>query len=269
MRVQHINITQELTGANTSNANPSAIKAHYLMGGIDEVFARQTESQTLNYLIDAQQSSVRLTDNAGNKVVDYTYTAYGDMTADATIDNPFQYTGRENDNTGLYYYRARYYLPKYQRFISEDPIGLNGGINVYGYVEGNPVSFIDPMGLATHRCRKPLDSLPGEGERNGPDIPGNPLYHQYSCVVRDGKEICGGQDRSGKNPLWGPGKPSDDSMDKGVCKEKQPDNDCFEQCMIDEWAKPRPPYGIPFGTDCQEYDNDTNAYCRKQCNIKK
>ncbi|MDR1529995.1 MAG: RHS repeat-associated core domain-containing protein [Burkholderiales bacterium] len=97
------------------------------MGGIDEVFARQTESQTLNYLIDAQQSSVRLTDNAGNKVVDYTYTAYGDTTADATIDNPFQYTGRENDQTGLYYYRARYYSPKYQRFISEDPIGLAGG----------------------------------------------------------------------------------------------------------------------------------------------
>jgi RHS repeat-associated protein len=121
------------------------------MGGIDEVFARQTGSganaQMLNYLTDALGSPIRLTDKTGVKVVDYTYDPYGNTTADATIDNPFQYTGRENDNTGLYYYRARYYSPNQQRFISEDPIGLNGGINVYGYVEGNPINLIDPMGL--------------------------------------------------------------------------------------------------------------------------
>ena len=40
------------------------------------------------------------------------------------VTNPFQYTGRENDATGLYYYRARYYSPTLRRFISEDPLGL-------------------------------------------------------------------------------------------------------------------------------------------------
>ena len=44
-------------------------------------------------------------------------------------------------------------------------------------------------------------------------------------------------------------------MGAGQCEETQPDNACFEQCLIDEWAKPRPKYGIPFGTDCQEYDD--------------
>lgn len=62
--------------------------------------------------------------------------------------NPIQYTARENDDTGLYYYRARYYDPQLKRFISEDPIGINGGLNVYAYVNGNPISLIDPMGLA-------------------------------------------------------------------------------------------------------------------------
>jgi len=123
------------------------------MGGIDEVFARQSGSgasaQTLSYLIDALGSTVRLTDKTGAKVVDYTYDPYGNTTADAIVDNPFQYTGRENDGTGLYFYRARYYSPNQQRFISEDPIGLRGGINVYGYVGGNPVSLIDPSGLTT------------------------------------------------------------------------------------------------------------------------
>ena len=58
----------------------------------------------------------------------------------------FQYTGRENDGTGLYYYRARYYSPELSRFISQDPIGFRGGINQHVYVEGDPISYTDPEG---------------------------------------------------------------------------------------------------------------------------
>ena len=59
-------------------------------------------------------------------------------------------TGRENDKTGLYYYRARYYSPTLQRFIREDPIGFYGGINFYAYVRNNPVNWRDPWGLWTY-----------------------------------------------------------------------------------------------------------------------
>ena len=62
-------------------------------------------------------------------------------------DNPFQYTGRENDNTGLYYYRARYYSSYLKRFISEDPIGLMGGVNFYSYVNNSSINWTDPLGL--------------------------------------------------------------------------------------------------------------------------
>jgi RHS repeat-associated protein len=44
------------------------------------------------------------------------------------------------------YYRARYYDPKIGRFISEDPIGFDGGINFYPYVENNPINYTDPSG---------------------------------------------------------------------------------------------------------------------------
>jgi len=58
------------------------------------------------------------------------------------------YTGREDDGTGLKYYRARYYHAGLARFISEDPIGLVAGdVNFYVYVANNPLSFIDPLGL--------------------------------------------------------------------------------------------------------------------------
>lgn len=60
------------------------------------------------------------------------------------------YTGREWDKeTGLYYYRARYYDPIEGRFISKDPIGFAGGdVNVYGYVGNNAINRTDSTGLA-------------------------------------------------------------------------------------------------------------------------
>ncbi|WP_084084416.1 RHS repeat-associated core domain-containing protein [Cupriavidus sp. USMAA2-4] len=79
---------------------------------------------------------------------DHAYEPYGAVTASGEVSgNAFQYTGRENDGAGLYYYRARYYHPGFGRFISEDPIGLAGGINLYGYVGGDTISRIDPFGL--------------------------------------------------------------------------------------------------------------------------
>ena len=71
--------------------------------------------------------------------------------------NWFRYTGRELDSeTGLYYYRARYYDPSVGRFISEDPINFIGGTNFYRYVGNSPLDFVDPFGLCppdVERCK--------------------------------------------------------------------------------------------------------------------
>jgi len=63
--------------------------------------------------------------------------------------NGFHFTGRENDGKGLYYYRARYYDPARNRFVTEDPIGMRAGVNHYAYATNNPVNLIDPLGLVT------------------------------------------------------------------------------------------------------------------------
>jgi RHS repeat-associated protein len=146
------NIVQELAGAASANSDPATVKASYVGAGLDEVFAQLSgtgqSAAILTYLTDALGSTIRLVDAAGAKVVEYTYDPYGNTTADAAASNPFQYTGRENDGTGLNYYRARYYSPNLARFISSDPIGLDGGINSYGYAAGNPIIFTDPNGLS-------------------------------------------------------------------------------------------------------------------------
>ena len=64
------------------------------------------------------------------------------------MTDPLQYTAREFDaETGLYYYRARYYDPQTGRFLSEDPIGFHGGINKYVYALNDPTKYRDPGGL--------------------------------------------------------------------------------------------------------------------------
>jgi RHS repeat-associated protein len=78
------------------------------------------------------------------------YKAFGeDKAGTGTAVSRLKYTGREDDGSGLYQYRARYYDPKVGRFISEDPKRFEAGVNFYAYVENNPINGNDPDGLAT------------------------------------------------------------------------------------------------------------------------
>jgi RHS repeat-associated protein len=76
------------------------------------------------------------------------YDSFGKLTASTgSLVNPFQYTARESDTeTGLYYYRARYYDPNLGRFLGEDPIRFAGGSDFYAYAKNNAITFNDPFG---------------------------------------------------------------------------------------------------------------------------
>lgn len=144
-------IVQELQGV----SNTAPVTAHLLSAGIDEVWLRLAGNDGANLqsvFRDANNSTVMLLGAAQDALVNYTYEPYGATTADATTSNAQQYTGRENDDPsiaqGLYYYRARYYMPGIARFISEDPIGWESGqTNNYAYVGGDPIRLRDPSGL--------------------------------------------------------------------------------------------------------------------------
>jgi RHS repeat-associated protein len=117
--------------------------------GLDENFARTDTSGSYAMLPDLLGSTVGLVNSTGALGTQYQYGPFGQTTTSgASSTNPFQYTGREMDPTGLYFLRARYYNPIAQRFISPDPIGLLGGqVNFYAYAGNSPMNFVDRTGL--------------------------------------------------------------------------------------------------------------------------
>jgi RHS repeat-associated protein len=143
--------------------------AAYLHGpGVDEPLVMlqdvngsgtfESEAETFFYTRDQLGSIRDLTGTSGVLQQRYRYSAYGVTTIERDqgsgteqklIENPFAYTGGElEQETGDYFYRARYYSALSGRFLSRDPIGFEGGdVNLYTYVGNNPVSFVDPYGL--------------------------------------------------------------------------------------------------------------------------
>ncbi|MBI3949254.1 MAG: hypothetical protein HY314_02200 [Acidobacteria bacterium] len=128
----------------------SPMVARYTHGfGIDEPLIMERGGQSVFYHADGLGSVVQLTDISGRSVQSYSYDSFGRVIGlQGGLTNPYTYTGRELDaESGMYYYRHRYYDPAIGRFSTEDPIGLSGGINFYAYVGNNPVNWIDPFGL--------------------------------------------------------------------------------------------------------------------------
>jgi len=169
-----------------------AITAFYLHSlNIDEPFVRISATCNEHYLTDALGATIALADPAGVVQTEYTYEPFGSTIASgAASTNPFQYTGRENDGTGLYYYRARYYSPVLSRFISEDPrINLNPwscsarqrqlnpqavkiriprdpiDMDLYVYARNNPLRFVDENGAQAGN-RWDCPSCPQEADCN-------------------------------------------------------------------------------------------------------
>ena len=99
-------------------------------------------------MADALGSIVALTDTGKVIQTEYDYEPFGaTTTSGAASANPYKFTAREDDGTGLYFYRARYYHPVLGRFMSEDPLGMADGPHMYAYAGSNPLLFADPLGL--------------------------------------------------------------------------------------------------------------------------
>jgi RHS repeat-associated protein len=120
---------------------------------IDEPLAQEDGAGALSYHhVDGLGSIVKMTNSAGAVTSTRRYDAFGNFDLGAT--NGYAFTGREWDaETGLSYYRARYYDPRIGRFLSEDPLLAESWPNLYAYVGNDPGNWTDPTGEAQHGPR--------------------------------------------------------------------------------------------------------------------
>jgi RHS repeat-associated protein len=132
------------------------LRIQYTGEKLDELHALWQRDQGLFWLLNDHLGSPRhLLDRNGVEVGRFDYDSFGNLRSvsgsQAGAVGRFAFTGREWDpNTGLYYYRARYYDPDLGRFIQEDPMGFAAGdANLYRYVFNQPLTLTDPTGLMT------------------------------------------------------------------------------------------------------------------------
>jgi RHS repeat-associated protein len=133
-----------------------SVTNYYIYGAglVYQVTETATTTNTVTYHYDFRGSTVALTDGNGLITDRIEYSAYGSLTYRiGSTDTPFLFNGRYGvmtDPNGLLYMRARYYNPYICRFMNADPSGFAGGLNLYAFANGNPISLIDPFGLGSN-----------------------------------------------------------------------------------------------------------------------
>jgi RHS repeat-associated protein len=236
-----LNPVQELSGGSPV--------ANLLTGlGIDEYFARTDAAGVREFLTDALGSTVALADGSGSVETEYSYEPFGGTTTSgASTTSAYGFTGREADGTGLYYYRARYYDSRQGRFLTEDPIGIKGGINVYQYALNDPVNLFDSLGLDVTICFYP-DAAFGYGHLG------------FGFPTEGGTS---GFASAGRRP-FGPGVVRPDVYPRSDCRDlpSPPDKDeCMRECRKRREKDPGD-YGL-FSRNCTAFVRD----CLKECKL--
>jgi RHS repeat-associated protein len=125
-------------------------------GGIGGIISKLSGTSTQAYYqYDGLGSVVNLTNSKSSKVQTYSYDSFGNVIAKSgSSNNCHKFLTKETDASGLIYFGARYYDPTIGRFITQDPMGMIDGPNLYAYCKNNPVNFVDPWGLCVGSIRR-------------------------------------------------------------------------------------------------------------------
>ena len=116
-------------------------------GGVGGLLLAKTANNHYEYIYNQLGSVQKVLDKSGEVVADYQYTPYGQVSGSNFSQQPFGYSTKRSDfASGLVYFGYRFYAPEQRRWLNRDPLHEQGGINLYAYVNGDPLGYIDPTG---------------------------------------------------------------------------------------------------------------------------
>ncbi|MGL5667935.1 MAG: RHS repeat-associated core domain-containing protein [Shewanella sp.] len=134
----------------------------YAAGGIGGLLTTKIANRHHYYLYSHMGSVQKVLNDQGQVVADYRYTPYGEVQGDSFTQQPFGYSTKRSDfESGLVYFGYRFYSPNLKRWLNRDPLQEQGGINLYAYINGDPLGYIDPDGRSSGALGAGIGSFAG------------------------------------------------------------------------------------------------------------
>ena len=202
-------------------------------GGIGGLLATFRNGDWYIPLTDANGNITEYVNSSGSTVAHYEYDAFGNTLAQSGLmagDFKFRFSTKYFDaESGLYYYGLRYYDPSWGRWLNRDPIGEDGGLNLYGFCGNDGVNQVDALGLRW-------------------------LKHSYSSYDKNKKRIYADYSRKSRKIV------TSGYMDKIDDFDIELDFDDFDKWLKPEDGKPLPTSRYEQMKECRVFSIPNNVY---------
>ncbi|MDD4018291.1 MAG: RHS repeat-associated core domain-containing protein [Kiritimatiellae bacterium] len=278
--VFHIYDGDECAADVDADGNP--LRSYAWGPGIDDLLAvtvYSSDATNTYYASKDQLGSVHaLVDASGSVVESYSYSAWGEATIlssglsplpSSQFGNRYLFQGREYSfATGLYNFRARWYEPRLGRWLSNDPIGISGGLNLYAFCGNNPVNYVDPEGTDIWVGRRGIHKNINVGNPKG-------TYKSYSLCLPDYitipwinidvyPQIFNPFNEAGE--IYGDCPPN--SIDKSRYLKTTPEQDAEALKILNEMEGDKMRYRL-IGSQCRTFSHDMFKFFKSEFNSNK